>query len=92
LHLKEHVYSDSSTIVEALVVRIQGAVTAVSANMLRRGQDPVIILGSQYSDKATGWTAEELGFDSCQEIFLFSLASRPALECTFPPIKQVPQE
>jgi hypothetical protein len=32
------------------------------------------------SEQATGFTAEESGFDFCrEEIFLFSIASRPAL-------------
>jgi hypothetical protein len=41
----------------------------------------------------TGWTAEELGFDSRKgkQIFLFSTAPRPGLGHTQSPIQWVPQ-
>jgi hypothetical protein len=45
----------------------------------------------QYSDKGTGWTAKELGFDSQQgqDIFLFSITSGLALGPTQPPMQWV---
>jgi hypothetical protein len=47
---------------------------------------------NRISDYATVWTSEEYGFDSPQgqEIFLFSVTSRPALEPTQAPIQWVP--
>jgi hypothetical protein len=61
-----------------------------------------ILLGKRREDKRlwtepfkvwiTGWTTKEQGFDSWekQEIFRFSIAFRPALEPTQPPIQYVP--
>jgi hypothetical protein len=47
---------------------------------------------NRYSDYTTGWTSEEWGFDSRQgqEIFQFSITSRPALGPTQPSTQWLP--
>jgi hypothetical protein len=47
---------------------------------------------SRYSDQVTGWPTDEARFSSRQgqEIFLFSITSRPALGPTQAPVRWVP--
>jgi hypothetical protein len=63
--------------------------TSVTLNM---GSTVLEVIAQSVKRRAMGWTIGVLGFDSRQGlgIFLFTTASRTALEPTQPPIQWVP--
>jgi hypothetical protein len=60
------------------------------SNMLKENWEPGYF--SLHNDYATGWTNEEVGFDSQEgkESFLSSITSRPALRTIHLPVHWIP--